>query len=126
MRIREFALLTDENIHPGVVEFLRGEGFGVRDVKEDGLFGTPDDTLLRLANDERRVIVTHDRDFGKLAVATLEPYFGIIFLRPGHTDAEFSVCTLRAVLNADWDLEPPFILVAQHTGEDVAIRVRRP
>lgn len=125
MRLCEFALLTDENVHPGVVEFLRNEGFDVRDVKEDGLFGTPDDVLLRLANDEDRVVVTHDRDFGKMAIASLERFLGILFLRPGHVDAKFSIGTIRSVLDAELEVSPPFIVVAQRTGENVAIRVRQ-
>lgn len=37
MTIREFQFLTDENIDEEVVDFLRGEGFDVFDIKEEGL-----------------------------------------------------------------------------------------
>jgi len=40
--------LTDENIPPKVVEFLRSKGYKVKDVREDCLQGISDDnrTLL--------------------------------------------------------------------------------
>lgn len=74
--LRDHPLLTDENMHPAVVQYLRSEGMNVLDVKESGLIGTDDLKLVRLATAQGRVIVTHDRDFGALAVATLEPIVG--------------------------------------------------
>ena len=47
-----------------------------------------------------------------LAVVQGEPIIGIVFLRPGHIQAEFTIGTLDAVLRTDPDLTPPFILVA--------------
>lgn len=39
MRLEEFPWLTDENIHPEVVAYLRSRGFDVLDVKEQGWQG---------------------------------------------------------------------------------------
>ena len=36
MKLRDFGLLTDENLDPDVVAFLRRQGFDVSDVCEDG------------------------------------------------------------------------------------------
>jgi hypothetical protein len=47
MKLQGFKLLTDENIHRDVVSFLRSQGCDVRDVSEEGHFGTPDVDLLR-------------------------------------------------------------------------------
>ena len=49
MRLRDVDLLTDENVHPGVLAYLRSEGFDVLDVKEEGLGGADDVLLIRLA-----------------------------------------------------------------------------
>lgn len=49
MRLAEGKFLTDENIDSLVVEFLRAQGHDVFDVKEEGLIGSDDLTLLRLA-----------------------------------------------------------------------------
>ncbi|MDQ3441275.1 MAG: DUF5615 family PIN-like protein [Planctomycetota bacterium] len=125
MTLRDFALLTDESVHYPVVAFLRGEGFDVLDVKEAGLRGAPDAELLRLALEQHRVMVAHDRDFGRLAIAAMQPIVGLLFLRPGHIRPEFTVETIRAVLAADIQLQVPFIVVAERSGDDVKIRVRQ-
>lgn len=81
-------LLTDENVHPGVVSFLRENGDDVLDVKEEKMSGVPDEKLSRHAEEENRVIVTHDRDFGRLLIAQGTLSVGVIYLRPGHIDPE--------------------------------------
>ncbi len=124
MKLRDFGLLTDENIDADVVAFLRQTGFDVWDVCDNGLQGTTDVDLLRRAFADNRIIVTHDADFGTLAVLGGEPVIGIVFLRPGHIDPQFTIKTIEAVLAADPDVTPPFLLVAKRTGTSVAIRVR--
>ncbi len=68
MKLREFPLLTDQNIHADVVAFLRDEGFDVVDVQQAGLFNAEDAAILSWAVMQGRVIVTHDADFGMLAI----------------------------------------------------------
>jgi predicted nuclease of predicted toxin-antitoxin system len=68
-----FPLLADENIHPDVVRFLRDQGTDVCSVTEEGLAGQDNLTLLRRAYQENRVMLTHDSDFGTLAIMQREP-----------------------------------------------------
>jgi predicted nuclease of predicted toxin-antitoxin system len=86
MKLREFPLLTDENLDAEVVASLRQFGFDVLDVVEAGLQGSTDVDLLRLATAQGRVVITHDADFGTLAINQNEPLVGLVFLRPGHID----------------------------------------
>ena len=116
--------MTDENLHPQVVQFLGGEGFDILDVTRDGLIGQSDLNLLRRAVTENRVVVTHDSDFGTLAVQAGEPIVGIFYLRPSHIDPQFTIDTITTVLNMGRNLAPPFILVAQRKGTNVTIRLR--
>lgn len=125
MKLVEFKLLADENIHVDVVQFLRGRGIDVLDVTEEGIFGAADVDLLRRAVAEDRVVLTHDRDFGTLAILAGEPVFGIVYLRPGHIDPHFTIETIEVLLREEHDLSPPFILVAQRRNSRVTIRVRR-
>jgi len=128
LKLTHFKLLTDENIHSGVVEFLRQRGFDVLDVldvAEEGPFGAPDVDLLRRAVAEDRVVVTHDRDFGTLAVLNGEPIVGIVYLRPGHILPDFTIETIDVAVNALHDLSPPFIVVVQRKNGHVTMRVRR-
>lgn len=124
MTLVDFSLLSDENIDPAVVQYLRAQAFDVRDVCEEGLQGAADVDLIRRAVHESRVIVTHDSDFGTLAIQAGEPIVGILYLRPGHIDASFTIKTIKVVLDQQIDLTPPFLLVARRTGPNVTVRYR--
>ena len=73
--------LTDENIAISVVNFLRAKGFDVKDIKEEKLFGLADRKILELAINEERVVLTHDKDFVKIARNIVKKNSGIILIR---------------------------------------------
>jgi len=124
VKLREFSLLTDQNIHTVVVAFLRGEGFRVVDIGQAGLSGATDAAILARAHVEGRVVFTHDADFGTLAIAQGSPVVGIVYLRPGHVGPQSTIETLKHLLAADPDLSLPFLLVAKRTADRVNIRIR--
>jgi predicted nuclease of predicted toxin-antitoxin system len=124
VKLRDIPLLTDENIDPDVVTHLRHLGFDVLDVVERGLQGSADLDLMRLATSLGRAVVTHDADFGMLAIHQGEPLVGLIYLRPAHIDPKYTIDSLQAVLSADPDVVPPFILVVKRSGNKAAIRIR--
>jgi hypothetical protein len=72
-----------------------------------------------------RLLVTHDGDFGRLAVAAGEPVVGIVFLRPGHLEVGFSQATLDFLYRNTGEIEPPFLLVGEHSGTQVKMRLRK-
>jgi len=78
-----------------------------------------------MAQKEKRVVITHDSDFGGLAVLNSQPYIGIIYLRPGHIRPEFTIQTLQAIQSRTLEVTPPFIVVAERTGNNVKIRLRQ-
>jgi len=121
----DFALLADENIHPDVIDYLRQQGHDVQAVVEEGLKGQSDVVLLRQAHKSKRAVLTHDSDFGTLAVLQGEPFTGIVYLRPGHIKAEFTIETLQALASRSPDVKSPFIVVAERTKKSVRIRVRQ-
>ncbi|MBN2388820.1 MAG: DUF5615 family PIN-like protein [Anaerolineales bacterium] len=125
MNALDFPLLADENIHPGVVAFLREQGCDVFSLAEQGRFGLPDADVLHIAREAGRVVLTHDSDFGGLVVLNLQPFTGIVYLRPGHIRADFTIQTLETIRGGAADVAPPFILVAERAGENVKIRVRQ-
>ncbi|HSK76260.1 MAG TPA: DUF5615 family PIN-like protein [Thermoanaerobaculia bacterium] len=125
MRLRDFAFLTDENIHPEVVKLLRERGNDLLDVKESGLVGSSDLAILRKAYAEHRVVLTHDSDFGRLAVAGLEPVVGIVYLRPGHIEPAFTMGTLDALFERIGEIDTPFMVVAERSAGQVKIRLRQ-
>ena len=125
MRPLDFPLLADENIHPDVVSYLRQQECDVRSIVEDGLAGQSDRTVLRTAHADGRVILTHDSDFGTLVITQDEPFVGIIYLRPGHIRAEFTIQTLRTINAQSLDVQSPFIIVAEQKDQTVQIRTRQ-
>jgi predicted nuclease of predicted toxin-antitoxin system len=124
LRLDDLAWLTDENIHPQVVDALRQRGADVLDVKESGWIGSTDLEILRQALSGNRVVLTHDSDFGKLVVTTGEPMTGIVYLRPGHIEATFTLETLEVLFTELAEVTPPFIAVAERLDQRVRIRYR--
>ncbi len=124
MKALDFPLLADENVHPDVIVFLREAGLDVESVAEQGKYGLPDTQVLQRATEAGRVVLTHDSDFGGLALMGAR-FVGIIYLRPGHIRADFTIKTLEAIRDNAPGVTPPFILVAERTGDTVRIRVRQ-
>jgi predicted nuclease of predicted toxin-antitoxin system len=124
LKLEDFPLLTDENIHAEVVVFLRDQGFSVLDVREEGLHGSTDSEVLQRAVSDNRVVFTHDSDFGSLVIMAGEPVIGVVYLRPGHIDPSFTNESIEAIIKEGLDLTPPFLLVAQRKRNNVAIRLR--
>lgn len=73
--------LTDENIFPAIVNFLRQRGFDVADVREKGLSGADDDTVIAIARKEGRALVTFDRHFADILRYPPTKYYGILVIR---------------------------------------------
>jgi predicted nuclease of predicted toxin-antitoxin system len=123
---RSVKILADENVQGDVIAFLRSEDFDILASKESLPEGTSDAEILQFAFRERRIILTHDRDFSTLALAEQQPLFALLYVRPGHIRAEFTIETLRALLELDEIvLEPSCIIVAERHSEALRVRVRR-
>ena len=87
--------LADENCDFTVVRALRAAGHDVLCVSEI----TPraeDSEVIELADDEKRILLTEDKDFGQLVYSHGQKTLGVIFLRfPTSTRRQIS----RAVTN---------------------------
>ncbi len=123
MKLSEFKFLTDENISSVVVQFLRDCQLDVFDVKENLLSGRRDSFLLDLAVKQERVVITQDSDFGTLAIATRQPVYGIVYLKPGHISQHHVITSLQVILKLE-ELVTPFIVTAKNSGGLVNVRVR--
>ncbi len=121
----DYPLLADENVHPDVVESLRKSGKDIVSVTEEGLSGQDDLTVLRRACIENRVVLTHDSDFGTLAMLRGEPVIGIVYLRPGHIRWEFTIQIIETLVCQPIEVQPPFIVVAAFNQGNLQTRVRQ-
>ncbi|MCE2416095.1 DUF5615 family PIN-like protein [Candidatus Poribacteria bacterium] len=104
-------LVADANIAYAVVEFLRSQGVDVLYVREEGWQFYADRDILANAHAMHRFVLTHDSDFGKLAVYLKHPTTGIIHLRPGGRPSVEVIADLQALLKMQGDWTPPLIAV---------------
>ncbi len=74
-------ILADENIAPSVTAALRKEGFNVFSIYEEKFSGVSDEEILKLAKKEKRIVLTHDKDFGNLIHQPGLFHGGVILLR---------------------------------------------
>jgi predicted nuclease of predicted toxin-antitoxin system len=73
--------LADENFPGAAVQALRAAGHDVTWVQEAAA-GSKDEAVLQRAQDEARILITFDKDFGELAFRRgLPASSGIILLR---------------------------------------------
>ena len=125
MKALEHPVLADQNIHPAVVEGMRARGVDVETLAEAGLDATvPDVEILEACRSRGRVVVTHDADFGTLAVQQGVPVFGIVYLRPGHISPQFVLEMIDVLLRMDADAAPPFLAVVVRRENHVRVRLR--
>lgn len=129
MKLRDFLILADESVDPRVSQFLAETGFDVLQVRQAGWQGVSDIDILRGAFADDRVVLTQDADFGRFAIQELDQHHervtGVVYLRPAHRDASFTIGTLQTVLQRDPELEPPFVMIARRRDGQVAVRVRK-
>jgi len=120
MALHHLKILTDENISPRVVLFLREKGIDVVDVKEKGWQGADDTVLMAVALEEKRFILTHDSDFGTLAINEGVPCCGIIYLRLKGLRAEKVKESLDKFIELKKEISEGTIIVLQ----DRQVRIR--
>lgn len=74
-------LLLDNNLSPRLAELLTMEGWDVVHVGALGLRAAADKIVLRAAQDDHRVLVSADTDFGALLAASHEPGPSVVLVR---------------------------------------------
>jgi predicted nuclease of predicted toxin-antitoxin system len=72
--------LLDQDVYATTVRFLEQLGHDVVPVSQLGLSRASDEELLRVAQEERRLLVTRDRDYGALVFVELLGS-GVLYLR---------------------------------------------
>ena len=114
-------LVADANIAFSVVRFLRSQGIDVLYTREEGWQYYEDTEILANAHAMHRFVLTHDSDFGHLAVYLKQPTTGIIHLQPGARPSSEVISDLQGLLEMEVDWTPPLI-AAYRFGR---LRIRR-
>ena len=104
-------ILANENVSATVIQGLRADGHDVVAAKE-WLPGADDEAVLRRAQAEGRILVTHDKDFGELAYRRgLPATCGIVLLRLSGTDRNADSRRALSILASRTDWEGHFSVV---------------
>ena len=90
-------LVADECCDALLVTGLRSDGHDLLYVKEIAP-GTDDETVLQTAADQKRILLTEDKDFGELVVRLKLPAYGIVLLRMNPADSSAKLARLRHLL----------------------------
>ncbi len=103
--------LADESCDFAVVRALRAAGYDVLAVAERAR-GAHDEDVIRLATNERRILLTEDKDFGQLVFAAGKETCGVIFIRyPASLRSELPQRVLDAVKRENSRMQTAFVVL---------------
>jgi predicted nuclease of predicted toxin-antitoxin system len=104
-------LLADESVDIAVVQALRQEGHDVVAIVE-ARPGTSDQDVAEIARTEGRILLTEDRDFGRLAFAELKALGSVVYMRyPSALRLEFAREVVEFVRDRDQQLAATFVVL---------------
>jgi predicted nuclease of predicted toxin-antitoxin system len=115
-------LKLDENMPRPLADSLRRVGHDVHTAADEGLLGKPDRVVWSVVVEEKRLLLTLDRDFGQLATQSSD-HAGAIVLRPRDANKMvIEALAFRALaLATDIDMTNRIVIF-----EDERIRIRPP
>jgi predicted nuclease of predicted toxin-antitoxin system len=113
-------LMADEGVDKPIVNALRKTGFDVVYILKTNQ-GASDDYILKIANEQKRVLLTQDKDFGELIFRIKFVHFGVVLIRlNGYSPEDKARIITNAFLKYQFELINSFTVI-QHN----AIRIRK-
>lgn len=107
--------LADVNIEKPIIDFLRFSGYDVKWIPDYDC-QMRDDELLALAETEKRILVTNDKDFGEFAYLQQRVGAGIILFRTHEFPSRKKVLLLRKLLiEHEGKLLRKFVVISKKT-----------
>jgi predicted nuclease of predicted toxin-antitoxin system len=104
--------LADQDVYGVTISFLSGLGHDVVPAAQLGLAQAEDAELLRVADEQNRIFVTRDRDFGALVfVQGSGP--GVVYLRilPSTQNAVHAELERIVALYSEQELRSSFVVI---------------
>lgn len=89
--------IIDESVEYRITKFLRKNNFDVTAITED-FPSTPDVNVLSIANKEKRILITNDKDFGELVFKEKKISYGVILIRMPFNTTEEKIIKLDQAL----------------------------
>jgi predicted nuclease of predicted toxin-antitoxin system len=105
--------LVDECTGPAVARWLADQGHDAFSVFDEAP-GIPDEEVIRRAYEERRTLITNDKDFGEKVYREDYPHCGVILLRLDNERSDNKIAVLRDLLSEYRDrLADRFVVATQ-------------
>ena len=103
--------LADESCDFGIVKALRAEGYDVLALTEITARSV-DSEVIAQASQEKRILLTEDKDFGQLVFASQADSAGVILIRyPGKTRKSLAEAVVRLVREQGNDIWNAFVVM---------------
>ncbi len=107
--------LLDENVRKSVADFLRQKGFDVKIIGRDTKTGLSDLQVIHLANQEKRILITNDTDFGDLVFNLGNQIHGLILFRLRIETKENILYLLEKVFTSyQYKLEKHYTVISEN------------
>jgi predicted nuclease of predicted toxin-antitoxin system len=95
--VKEIKFLADVNVEKPLVDYLSKQGYDIKWVPDYNC-EMPDEDLLQLANEENRIFITNDKDFGDLIFLQKRLSVGTILFRVKGQKSEEKIKLMRKLL----------------------------
>jgi predicted nuclease of predicted toxin-antitoxin system len=103
--------LADESCDFGIVKALRTEGYDVIALTEF-TNRTLDNEVIAQSYDERRILLTEDKDFGQLVFASHTDSAGVILIRyPGNVRRSLQQAVIKLVRERGNEIKDAFVVM---------------
>jgi predicted nuclease of predicted toxin-antitoxin system len=95
--VKEIKFLADVNVEKLLVDYLSKQGYDIKWVPDYNC-EMPDEDLLQLANEEKRIFITNDKDFGDLIFLQKKLSVGTILFRVKGQKTEEKIKLMKKIL----------------------------
>jgi predicted nuclease of predicted toxin-antitoxin system len=83
-------LVADESVDFGIIRELRRNNVEVYSISEE-IASIKDKSVLEIANEKKRLLITEDKDFGELVFRLKLPHHGVILIRVLGLDRQIKI-----------------------------------
>ena len=95
--MKEIKFLADVNVEKPIVDYLLEQGYDIKWISDYDC-EMPDEDLLQLANHEKRIFVTNDKDFGDLIFLQRKLSVGTILFRLSGQKSQEKIKLMKKLL----------------------------
>lgn len=111
--------LVDECVGPAVTQWLRGIGYDIVSIFDE-YRGADDEDILRLADEENRILITCDKDFGEAVFHGKKYHKGVILLRLDNERSANKIAVLERLFDQYSTQLPNRFVVATESAVRIA------